>query len=221
LSLAGHAWMSGHGVAPWAIPVAATAVFAGAYLFAGRRRGLASIAGLMLLGQAALHELFGLSQASDAAGAWVDRIERVSAAVGALLHPQPTADSMAAQMAHMSMPMPPGMVMPGMPDTGTSAAATAMPGMSHGPWGMIAAHLVAGLLCSWWLARGEARVFGLLRGLLVWAFRPMPAICAWTLGPWRAPGTGIEPSPRRLRFAAVLVHSVVRRGPPPTAVAGI
>ncbi|MEW2155166.1 hypothetical protein AB0950_07730 [Streptomyces sp. NPDC007189] len=76
-----------------------------------------------------------------------------------------------------------------------------------------AAHLLAALVASWWLWRGEAALWSLLRraGTLV------PGLAAW----WRdtplpapagaAPRVPADPEPPRL---TLLRHAVSRRGPP-------
>ncbi len=194
--------------------VAAVGVFASAYLLGGRRRGFPVIAGLMLAGQCGLHALFNLTQGPTAADGWVRFVGRATAAIGELAHPHVAADPAWAQM-----PMPPGMSMPGMPmpATGSSAAAStmAMPAMGHGLWGMLAAHLLAGLVCSWWLARGEARVFGLLLALVMAAFAPLRlTLAAFRTRALRRCGAPVEARERRTRYALALTHSVVRRGPP-------
>ncbi|WP_069773447.1 hypothetical protein [Streptomyces sp. LUP30] len=80
-----------------------------------------------------------------------------------------------------------------------------------------AAHIVAALALTWWLRRGEAALWSLLR----WAVAFVPGLAAWWhlardfRGGWGTPGTvrlatgGTRPLRRtRLRYA---VH---RRGPP-------
>ena len=62
VSAAGHVWMSSAPIAAWALVVAVSAVGAAAYALGGRQRGFASIAGLMLAGEAGLHLLFSASQ---------------------------------------------------------------------------------------------------------------------------------------------------------------
>ncbi|WP_234021681.1 hypothetical protein [Streptomyces sp. 351MFTsu5.1] len=81
-----------------------------------------------------------------------------------------------------------------------------------------AAHLCAAVLLTWWLRRGEAAVWSLLR----WAAACMPGLTAWWClvrggrGRPTAPGiarpaVGEAWSPRPVR----LRHAVHRRGPPP------
>lgn len=109
--------------------------------------------------------------------------------------------------------------MPGM-DMGSEAAGMAdMAG--HGGFGMIAAHVLAGLLCAAWLARGEAAVFrlaGTLGAAALHAARPLSR--ALSLARARVAAAPAPPAfnapyerPRRLR-GAVHAHCVVRRGPP-------
>ncbi|MGW7254467.1 hypothetical protein [Streptomyces sp. NPDC054834] len=76
-----------------------------------------------------------------------------------------------------------------------------------------AAHILAALLASWWLRRGEAALFSLLRraaalvpGLVAWwRDAPLPGLLDGPLRAQAAPGT-----PRLLP----LRHAVNRRGPP-------
>ncbi|WP_269857570.1 hypothetical protein [Streptomyces sp. RPT161] len=101
-----------------------------------------------------------------------------------------------------------------------------MPGMSvpgmamvpqHGEGGgAIAAHAVAALAASWWLRRGEAAVWSLLRQVAAL----VPGFVAW----WRASGvvpedssdTRVRQRDARERWTpqVLLRHAVIRRGPP-------
>ncbi|MEV8639141.1 MFS transporter [Streptosporangium sp. NPDC051023] len=81
--------------------------------------------------------------------------------------------------------------------------------------GMLLAHLTATLVTGWWLARGEAALWALLRAAgrrLGAAFRlfPPPAVPA----PPRAVFPAVAPAPVR----ELLRHTVSRRGPPLPAV---
>lgn len=80
--------------------------------------------------------------------------------------------------------------------------------------GMLIAHLTASLLTAWWLARGEAAIWAILRRVGVAAARNLDRLLAkgWTPAP-------TPPLPRFDRFVRpplgrVLRHAVVRRGPP-------
>ncbi|MET8946789.1 hypothetical protein ABZX30_25285 [Streptomyces sp. NPDC004542] len=104
----------------------------------------------------------------------------------------------------MDMTMAHGQVMTGMSPAHPVHAVTA-----HAT----AAHVLAALVASWWLRRGEAALFSLLRraaalvpGLAAWwRDAPLPAVLD---GPLRAPA---DPGPLRL---LPLRHAVNRRGPP-------
>ncbi|NAS20675.1 MFS transporter [Herbidospora sp. NEAU-GS84] len=88
------------------------------------------------------------------------------------------------------------------------------PGHDHGGFGvsvgMVLAHLTASLVTAWWLARGEAALWAVLRRLGVGAWRVL-----------RTPPVPALPRQVRVRAAFVLPahvrplrHAVVRRGPP-------
>ncbi|WP_062433490.1 hypothetical protein [Herbidospora daliensis] len=89
------------------------------------------------------------------------------------------------------------------------------PGHTHGglgvSLGMFLAHLTASLVTAWWLARGEAALWGVLRRIGADAWRVL-----------KAPPVPVLPRPARVRVLIVrpgpfrpLRHAVVRRGPPP------
>ncbi|MEH0515567.1 MULTISPECIES: hypothetical protein [unclassified Streptomyces] len=76
-----------------------------------------------------------------------------------------------------------------------------------------AAHVLAALAASWWLRRGEAALWSLLRRAVAF----LPGLAAW----WR--GTPVPPPVPPIRAAApapvptrqsLLRHAVSRRGPP-------
>ncbi|WKK27636.1 hypothetical protein QZH56_27120 [Streptomyces olivoreticuli] len=85
------------------------------------------------------------------------------------------------------------------------------------PWLLLACHITVGLLAAAWLRRGEVALARLLRAVAAFAFRPLllavAALAAAARGPHRAPVRPARrvPPPRAL---PLLVHSVVRRGPP-------
>ncbi|WP_143196815.1 hypothetical protein [Streptomyces sp. CB00455] len=184
-----------------------------AWLAAGRRRGPAGIAAGVLAVQGALHLVFSGSQAA------------VSASEAAHRHHGMPAMGGMNGMAGMSG-------MDGAQAVGGGAAAAETPATladmastaGHGGAGMIAAHVLAGLFCAVWLARGEAAVFRLARALAAAALhaaRPLARALALLRTPVpapKAPRAGAprprHERPRRLR-GAVYAHAVVRRGPPP------
>ncbi|MGG2464043.1 hypothetical protein ACO0M4_30405 [Streptomyces sp. RGM 3693] len=112
---------------------------------------------------------------------------------------------------------PPAGGMPGM----AMSAALHHPAMTmlshHGESGRaITAHAAAALVASWWLRRGEAAVWSLLRQVAAL----VPGLVAW----WRAAGASQRrPSDVRVRQRdarkgwarqLLLRHAVIRRGPP-------
>ncbi|MDH6135605.1 hypothetical protein P3T37_005021 [Kitasatospora sp. MAA4] len=136
-----------------------------------------------------------------------------------------------AQPAAPGTPAMPGMAgmaaMPGMAPPEPSHAHAALLGMSAQ---MLAAHLLAALAAGWWLRRGEAAIWRLVRmtakaadaaaractaavgsALLLAAARPgalaAPAARRLPAG-WDDDGAHRLPTPLLLR------HSVIRRGPP-------
>ncbi|MFK0222621.1 hypothetical protein ACIQWN_31075 [Streptomyces vinaceus] len=187
-----------------------------AWLGAGRRRGPAGISAALLAVQGVLHLLFSGSQAGHGG------------------HPAPMSDPMAMPVpdpmpAHHHMTGMTGMTgmagmdgMDGVADAHGMADISGMAGMAgHGGFGMIAAHVLAGLFCAAWLARGEAAVFRLapvLGAAALLAARPLGrafALLGARSAPVPAPPAprpSYEP-PRGLR-GAVPAHTLVRRGPP-------
>jgi hypothetical protein len=189
LALAAHRLMSGAAVSWWATLGAALVVFGLARAAAGAQRGLGSITALMLGAQAGLH-------------VWFD----------------------AAQLTTASTPA--CAPMPGMPGMGRMAgvcgalgAHASLSAVLHATPAMLAAHTLAALVAAWWLWRGEAALFGLVRLLRVrladWAW------LLWALCAVRCVAGGCRPracgaggrGPRTLRLV-VLRFQVVRRGPP-------
>lgn len=88
--------------------------------------------------------------------------------------------------------------------------------MNHGSLGMIAVHGAAGLLCAWWLYRGERAVFGLLWivalkvPILALFDEGEPAVIVPIL-----PRLPSIPRPALLvAWCEPLAYVLVRRGPP-------
>ncbi|MFB7785069.1 hypothetical protein ACFC1D_20445 [Streptomyces vinaceus] len=178
-----------------------------AWLGAGRRRGPAGISAALLAVQGVLHLLFSGSQAGHGGH------RAPTAAPTAMSVPEPMP-------AHHHMTGMAGM--DGMADAHGMADMSGMAGLAgHGGFGMIAAHVLAGLFCAAWLAWGEAAVFRLapvLGAAALLAARPLGrafALLRARSAPAPAPSAprpSYEP-PRGLR-GAVPAHTLVRRGPP-------
>jgi len=136
LGAGAHRAMSGSSIPAWALATACAGAYAPARYAAGRgEMGFRAIAALMGSLQLAFHLLFSYAQHIGASS---------------------SSGPMMAGMQGMSMPdgmsMPAGMAMPGM--------ATASP--MHMTLGMLLGHVVAALLCAWWLRCGEAALHDLL-----------------------------------------------------------
>jgi hypothetical protein len=102
---------------------------------------------------------------------------------------------------------------------GGSLATTALPGTGNAvanPWVLLTVHVTVGLFASWVLRRGEAWLHRVLRA----AFRPLlvaVAALAALYGenrPSRRPTTPRRTPARAAPALPLLLHSVVRRGPP-------
>ncbi|MGW1176954.1 hypothetical protein ACWD4P_24960 [Kitasatospora sp. NPDC002543] len=233
IAAAGHTLAGGGNVAPAALALGFAAVLAFAAVCGGRERSLAAIAGALGAGQLGLHCLFhGFHGfAGSAAGAH-------HGGSGALTVPQVAGrlicnESRPGTLAGLSGgPSPEQLVSSAGLDPHAFAAA---PWWQAGLFGMtpsmLAGHLGAALVAGWWLRRGEAALWRLLRVAATaarehWAapLRTAFALVAallrglfGTAGPARrfgGPG-GEVPLPT----GAALRHSVVRRGPPCGALA--
>lgn len=255
LSAVGHWWMSGQGIPVHALGIAYVAVFAVALVLTGRERSFSGIAGAVLLSELALHVYFSSAQSATgttaAAAAWAAVLICVPGQQGGQLPPGMTVESLLraagldpslvahAPAAASSM----GMAMGSHAMSGMSMAGMSMPQMSvsgsgggmgtgtgmamgHGLWGMLAAHVVAGLISAWWLRRGEAAVFAMVGVLAMTAFgivlRLALVLLAPASGSWapaapvrRARDAWLLPQPGR----CALLDVVVRRGPPQLALA--
>ncbi len=194
LGAVGHSYMSGTDIPFYGLLGAFAVTLGLAWLAAGRRRGPVGIAVAVLAVQGVLHLVFSGSQAAK------------------------TATGPAAMQHHH------------MPAAGVGRSAAEAPGVAdmagmagHGGAGMIAAHVLAGLLCAAWLARGEAAVFRLARVLgaaALHAARPLARaldlVRARVAAAPAPPASGARHPRRRVRRlrGAVHAHAVVRRGPP-------
>ncbi|MGW2620250.1 hypothetical protein [Streptomyces sp. NPDC001500] len=187
LATGGHALATGVAPAAWVQLVAAAPVFAGAFLLGGRERSLVGIGAGTLASQGALHLAFHTARPHSA-------------------------------MVMQGMRMSSSPAHPLSPHTLTSHAMTSHALTPHAVTPhATAAHIVAALALTWWLRRGEAALWSLLR----WAVALVPGLAAWwrlvrgfrggSGTPGRARCTADGPRPPR---PARLRHAVHRRGPP-------
>ncbi|MFD4787076.1 hypothetical protein ACFWN1_08390 [Streptomyces sp. NPDC058459] len=216
LAVVGHVATSGTGLSWPVLILAAAGVTLTGWLVAGRERGHFAVISLTLAVQACLHVSFTVAQSSRPASSAMSPQHRGHLFLCGNATPQQAqrAYDLAVESgmthsthrpaAHGGMTTPSG--------TGGMHHMDGMTGTVS--WGMLAAHVVAALLCGLWLAQGERVAFRLLRLFaerafvplrLVLAVPPLPAAC---LRPCR-PATTV----RRLR-SWLLVHALAIRGPP-------
>lgn len=216
LTAFGHALMSGTPVPWWALGCGFAATGATAWALAGRERGFASVVAVAVGAQAVLHELFSWAQA--VAGPAAPPMDARTTGMprghmGSMGHMDPMNPmGHAASLGHAHS-------MGGMESMGPMDS---MDSMGHGmagmplgmsSTGMLAAHLLAALLCGLWLAYGERAAFRILRAFAGRLFAPLRLVLA--VAPPLPPRPRARPGrttrrPRRL----LLVHAITSRGPP-------
>ncbi|MFJ2595199.1 hypothetical protein [Streptomyces erythrochromogenes] len=242
LAALGHVLMSGTGVPWWAMSAAFVGTAAAAWSLAGRERGPLTVIAATVAVQAALHSGFSLAQSvlhpslpsgTSFARQWAaylmcgegsasalstqDALKVVNdAGLGGLVSQPPpgTVIPDAASQAHHAMHD-----MAGIAGAASEATGALMPAGGHdmagmSPAGMLAAHLLAALLCGMWLAHGEQGAFRFLRAVAGRLRAPLRLF--FDLAP--------APLPPRVRVRRVrrsralpqlfLVHAITSRGPP-------
>ncbi|MFD8720069.1 hypothetical protein ACFV2H_19155 [Streptomyces sp. NPDC059629] len=194
LAALGHVMMSGSTVPGWALAAGMAVTAALGWALSARERGLPLVASAAVGAQTALHSGFSAAQV------WTTR----TIPMGAM-----RMDA-AGDMA--SMHMGPAHADPveylGFGTGGTAST------------GMLAAHLLAALLCGLWLGHGERAAFRILRALAGRLVAPLRLLLALPVTPERPrPRLRRRRSDRAPRLL-LLVHAITSRGPPVrTAVA--
>ncbi|MFF7142081.1 hypothetical protein [Streptomyces nodosus] len=212
LATLGHVLMSGAAVPWWALVAAAVVTGGTALCLAGRERGLVLVSSAVVTVQAALHVWFSYAQSLSAP----PMPSRPSASVRGTDDDMPSMDGMVS-MAHMGHAMD-HMTQGGhsMESVGAtdSIAGTghAMSGMSGA--GMLAAHLLAALLCGLWLAYGEHAVFRILRAVAGWLAAPLRLPLGLPAPPPRPDVRARRDRSARRPRRLLLAHSITSRGPP-------
>ncbi|MFJ2862952.1 hypothetical protein [Kitasatospora sp. NPDC087314] len=235
IAAAGHALTGGGNVPPAALATGFAAVLVLAVACGGRERSLAAIAGALGAAQLGLHCLFHSFNGHAAIGGMAGMHHGGS---GPLTLPA-VAGRLICNESH------PG-TLTGLPGSPTAEQLVSSAGLDPSayavaPWwqggvfgmtpSMLAGHLAAALVAGWWLRRGEAALWRLVRVTATaarehWAapLRSALVLVAALLrglfgvaGPARRFGT--RGGERPLPAGAVLRHSVVRRGPPCGALA--
>jgi hypothetical protein len=209
LSSTSHVLMAHRPLPLAAVACAFAAVFALAYVLAGRReRGFWAIAGMMVPLELTIDTLFTYGQQScygpgggPVTGSWHSLHEAVvcHGQVGGRL-PGVTVTQAGSQMTRQ-----------------VTGQVTGHAGVSVLPWLLLALHIAVGLLASWWLRRGEAALHQVLRAVAAAAFRPLffaAALARTAAGPARPRLRPAAAGPAAAPAAGALLHSLVRRGPP-------
>ncbi|MFI5638841.1 hypothetical protein ACIA8H_15620 [Streptomyces goshikiensis] len=203
LASLGHVLMSRTAVAWWAMGVAVAAVGALAWVLADRERGLASVTAATVAVQAALHTGFSLAQAAAHPSGPGSGTAAPSGAGGHVHAMAAHAMAEGGTTVPMSMPMPMPASMP---------AGHAMGSAS--PVGMLAAHLLAALLCGLWLAYGEQGAFRVLRAVAGWLLVPLRLAFRLPAPPDRPRLTARRGGGSRPPRGLFLAHAITSRGPP-------
>ncbi|BAJ29893.1 MULTISPECIES: hypothetical protein [Kitasatospora] len=234
----GHA-RAGGAVAPEVLLPGFAAVCAAAALAGGRERSLAAIAAALAGGQVGLHLLFhylggGLFGAAPMAHAGMAgngstaSVDPLAVVAGRLL----CDDAPGNGLTVVPLDTTPEQVVSAAGLDPQAVVAAAAPHASA--WlgltpAMLLGHLAAALVAGWWLRRGEAALWRLLRAVALtareWAAPVRTAVALLTallLGtgrPVAAARRAGRPEDWPLPAAAALRHSVLRRGPPVAAFA--
>ncbi|MDX2938691.1 hypothetical protein [Streptomyces ipomoeae] len=191
LAALGHVMMSGSHVSAWPLAAGAVATGVAGWSLAGRERGLPLIVTVVVAAQTALHEAFSFTQsATEPSGATTSMD---MSGMGSMDMGSTHMDSMDMAHAHA------------MNHSVAAGSPTA---------GMLAAHLLAALLCGLWLAYGEKAAFRILRAVAGWLAAPLRLLLALPAVPDRSRIRRGRPRSDRAPSLRLLVHSITSRGPP-------
>ncbi|MFF1439510.1 hypothetical protein [Streptomyces sp. NPDC058295] len=217
LAALGHVMMSGAQVPAWALAAGVAVTGIAGWCLAGRERGLPPIVTVVVAAQTALHSAFSLAgpESGAAASAGMGSMDMGSTHMGSLY-----MDSMDMDMGHTDP----------VSHIGHMSHVSHMGHMSHlgegageggsSSFGMLAAHLLAALLCGLWLAHGEKAAFRILRALAGRLAAPLRLLLAVPVTPDRPRVRFRRRRSARAPRLLLLTHAITTRGPPPgTAVA--
>ncbi|MEU7383927.1 MULTISPECIES: hypothetical protein [unclassified Streptomyces] len=217
LATLGHVLMSNAAVPWWALAAAAVVTGGTALCLAGRERGLLLVLSVAVTVQAVLHVWFSyVQELSTPSMPPMPSMPVAPMGMDGMGDGTPFMDHMVS-MAHM------GHAMDHMGQAGsfteTLSAPHSMTGTGHvmggmATTGMLAAHLIAALICGLWLAYGERAAFRVLRAVAGWLAAPLRLPLTLPAPPHR-PNIHVRRgrsarTPRRLLVA----HAITSRGPP-------
>ncbi|WP_225098996.1 hypothetical protein [Streptomyces sp. CoH27] len=198
LAALGHVLMSGTDVPAWALAAGGAATGAVGWCLAGRERGLPLIVTVVVAAQTVLHEAF--SYAQSASGSAGGSASMHMSGMSGMSSMDSSLDMGAMHMDHTGMsPMD---HMGHSMDGGSSS------------FGMLAAHLLAAVLCGLWLAYGEKAAFRILRASAGWLAAPLRLLLALPAPPDRPRVRLRRRHSDRAPRLLLLVHAITSRGPP-------
>ncbi|WP_327184461.1 hypothetical protein [Streptomyces sp. NBC_01334] len=214
LAALGHVMMSGAEVPVWALAAGVAVTGIAGWCLAGRERGLPLIVTVVVAAQTALHSAFSLAGPESGAAA--------SAGMGAMDMGSTHMDSLhmdSMDMGHMDMGY-----MDHVSHIGHMSHVSHMGHMSHlgegvgevgsSSFGMLAAHLLAALLCGLWLAHGEKAAFRILRAVAGRLAAPLRLLLAVPVTPDRPRVRFRRRRSARAPRLLLLTHAITTRGPP-------
>ncbi|MDX2682720.1 hypothetical protein [Streptomyces soliscabiei] len=217
LAALGHVMMSGSEVPAWALALGAAVTAIAGWSLAGRERGLPLIVTVVVAAQTALHSAFSLT-GSEPTAVGMAAMDMGSMRMGSM-DPMGSMGSMdmsrmdhmshMSHMSHMDHMDHMGHLGQGAGDGGSFS------------FGMLAAHLLAALLCGLWLAYGEKAAFRILRAVAGWLAAPLRLLLALPAVPDRPRvRIGRRRSDRAPRLL-LLTHAITTRGPPLRAAVAV
>ncbi|WP_037887645.1 hypothetical protein [Streptomyces sp. NRRL S-87] len=243
LATTGHVLMSGRDVPWWAALAALAATATAAWATADRERGLLAVTTATVAVQAVLHTGFTLAQ-SLLTPPVVSRPVPGTGPAGEHAHDaMRSVHGMHMHAMHTHATHMGGMLTGGGTSTGgipvgapggdgmhdvagaassaaSSAADTVMSSAGHdmagtSSFGMLAAHLLAAVLCGLWLAYAERAAFRLLRAVAGWLRAPLFLLFGlFTPIPPRPRPRVRRTRDRQVLRRLLLVHAITSRGPP-------
>ncbi|MFI9270161.1 hypothetical protein ACIGXM_05530 [Kitasatospora sp. NPDC052896] len=227
IAAAGHCLAGGGQIAPSTLTLGFAVVCALAALLGGRERSLTGIAGSLGIGQLGLHLLFhSTGQAMPGMTMPGMTMEQVAGALVCNNHGHGVPHTLPPGVTPQQLISAAGL------NPQAYHAATGMPWWQFGLTpAMLAGHLLAAVVAGWWLRRGEAALWRLVRlagtvaragaASVRTAFLLLAALLRGLLGAPEPTLRAARPDAgsARLPVAAALRHSVIRRGPPMAAFA--
>ncbi|MBC9727616.1 hypothetical protein [Streptomyces sp. TRM68367] len=195
LAALGHAMMAGEPMPPGTLAAGWAGTAVAGWCLAGRERGLLLVVTVVLAAQAALHAAFSFVPSAGGCAALdamdMDATGTASMHMGSM-HVSHTGTGLMDHADHM---------------------AHSVTGGSYSP-GMLAAHLLAALLCGLWLGYGERAAFRLLRAVAGRLAAPLRLLGALPAPPHRPLLRMRRRRSDRAPRLLLLVHAITTRGPP-------